>query len=103
MRQLGLSARVLEAGTGVGGTWYWNRYPGARTDSESWSYCFPFPEIEQSWDWSERYPGQEEVQRYIAFVAAHFDVRRHIRFEQRVASATYDEASNTWVVATQDG
>ncbi|MGF0289922.1 flavin-containing monooxygenase, partial [Rhodococcus ruber] len=103
LQKLGLSAVALEAGTDVGGTWYWNRYPGARTDSESWSYCFPFPEIEQEWDWSERYPGQEEVQRYIGFVADRFDVRRHIRFGHRVTAATYDDADNTWTITTDDG
>ncbi|MEU2004880.1 flavin-containing monooxygenase [Rhodococcus sp. NPDC019627] len=103
LQKLGLSAVALEAGTDVGGTWYWNRYPGARTDSESWSYCFPFPEIEQEWDWSERYPGQEEVQRYISFVADRFDVRRNIRFGSRVTAAAYDEADNRWTITTDDG
>ncbi|MBI3225442.1 MAG: NAD(P)/FAD-dependent oxidoreductase [Mycolicibacterium cosmeticum] len=103
LNKLGLSAIALEAGTDVGGTWYWNRYPGARTDSESWSYCFPFPEIEQAWNWSERYPGQAEVQRYVAFVADHFDVRRQVTFGQRVASASYDETANIWAVTTEDG
>lgn len=103
MQRRGLSAVALEAGSDLGGTWYWNRYPGARTDSEAWSYAFPFEEIEQEWDWSERYPGQQEVQRYIGFVADRFDVRRSIRFGQRVTSAHYDEAANLWTLTTQDG
>lgn len=103
LRRLGLSAAALEAGSDLGGTWYWNRYPGARTDSEAWSYAFPFEEIEQAWDWSERYPGQPEAQRYIGFVADHFDVRRDIRFNQRVIAASYDEAENRWTISTQDG
>ncbi len=103
LQKLGLSAVALEAGSDLGGTWYWNRYPGARTDSESWSYCFPFPEIEQAWNWVERYPGQEEVQRYIGFVADRFDVRRNVRFGQRVTSAHYDDASAQWAITTEDG
>ncbi|OZG27707.1 cyclohexanone monooxygenase [Williamsia sp. 1138] len=103
LQKLGLSAVALEAGTDVGGTWYWNRYPGARTDSESWSYCFPFPEIEQEWNWAERYPGQVEVQKYIAFVADRFDVRRNIRFSHRVLAATYDKPSNLWTITAENG
>jgi cation diffusion facilitator CzcD-associated flavoprotein CzcO len=102
LNKLGMSATALEAGSDVGGTWYWNRYPGARTDSQSWSYCFPFEEIEQSWDWSERYPGQEEVQRYISYVADHFDVRRQITFNHRVTAASYDPDQNLWTVTTDD-
>src|SRR6266540_3661050 len=69
LRQLGLSVKVIEAASDVGGTWYWNRYPGARTDSASWTYALRLPEVDAEWTWSERYPAQEEVQRYLAFVA----------------------------------
>ncbi|MFJ6263304.1 flavin-containing monooxygenase [Rhodococcus erythropolis] len=103
LNKLGLSAIGLEAGSDVGGTWYWNRYPGARTDSESWSYGFPFPEIEQEWNWSERYPGQKEVQSYISFVADRFDVKREYRFGTRVTAAKYDETKNQWTVTTDNG
>lgn len=103
LKKLGMSVVTLEAGTDVGGTWYWNRYPGARTDSQSWSYAFPFPEIEQQWKWSERYPGQAEVQRYLSFVTDHFDLRPLIRFGHRVAAASYDELSNLWTITTEDG
>src|SRR3954464_3425157 len=77
LRRLGLSAVGIEAGTDVGGTWYWNRYPGARTDSESWSYCFStFPELLEEWTWKERYPTQQEVLGYQRFVADKFDLRK---------------------------
>jgi len=103
LKKLGLSVITLEAGTDVGGTWYWNRYPGARTDSQSWSYAFPFREIEEQWTWTERYPSQPEVQRYLSFVTDHFDLRPLIRFGQRVVAASYDELSNLWTVTTEDG
>jgi cation diffusion facilitator CzcD-associated flavoprotein CzcO len=103
IKKLGLSAVALEAGTDVGGTWYWNRYPGARTDSQSWTYCFPFPEIEQKWNWEERYPGQAEVHGYLSFVTDHFNLRPLIQFGQRVAAASYDEQSNLWTITTDDG
>ncbi len=91
LRRLGLSAVGIEAGTDVGGTWYWNRYPGARTDSESWSYCFStFPELLEEWTWKERYPTQQEVLDYQRFVADKFDLRKDIRFRTRVDSAAYD-------------
>ena len=104
LRRLGLSAVAIEAGTDVGGTWYWNRYPGARTDSESWSYCFSsFPELLEEWTWKERYPKQQEVLDYQRFVADKFDLRKDIRFSTRVDSASYDAASNTWSVRTDTG
>jgi cation diffusion facilitator CzcD-associated flavoprotein CzcO len=104
LRELGLSTRVLEAGTDVGGTWYWNRYPGAKTDSESWYYAFSFSkELEQEWDWSERYPSQPEVLRYLGHVADKFDMRKDIEFRSRVRSAIYDEEANRWTVTTEDG
>ncbi len=102
--RLGLRVQVLEAADGVGGTWYWNRYPGARCDSESHSYCYTFsPELLQEWEWSERYPGQPEIMRYLNHVADRFDLRRDIRFGTRVTAAHYDEAANLWEVRTASG
>jgi len=103
-RGLGLSARVLEAGSGVGGTWYWNRYPGARCDVESLEYSFSFDEaLQQEWRWSERFAAQPEILRYANHVADRFDLRRDIRFDTRVAAATFDEPSGRWTVRTSDG
>ena len=88
LRERGLTARVIEAGSDVGGTRYWNRYPGARCDVESLQYSYSFsPELEQEWTWSERYGGQPEILRYIQHVAERFDLRRDIRFDTRVVSA----------------
>ncbi|MFV0299230.1 MAG: flavin-containing monooxygenase, partial [Hyphomicrobiaceae bacterium] len=102
--RLGMNALVLEAGDGVGGTWYWNRYPGARCDSESHAYCYSFsPEIWKEWTWSERYPGHAEIRRYMNFVADKLDLKRDIRFNTRVASCTFDEARNLWRVKTEKG
>jgi cyclohexanone monooxygenase len=103
LRKIGIPAIGLEAAADVGGAWYWNRYPGARTDSEAWSYALPLPEVEKEWTWTERYPAQEEVQRYIAFVADRMDVRRDIHFNQRLTSAVYDEDSNLWILTTESG
>src|SRR4249920_757010 len=102
--RLGLSVRVLEAGVGVGGTWYWNRYPGARCDSESHSYCYTFSEeLWREWEWSEKYPGPPEIIRYLNHVADKFDLKRDIAFDTRVVSAHYDEAANRWRVTTEAG
>jgi len=102
--RLGLSALVLEAADGVGGTWYWNRYPGARCDSESHGYCYTFSdELVREWEWSERYPGQPEVLRYLNHVADRFDLRRDIRFGYRVTAARFDEAQDLWRVETDRG
>jgi cation diffusion facilitator CzcD-associated flavoprotein CzcO len=102
--RLGLSALVLEQGEGVGGTWYWNRYPGARCDSESHAYCYTFDaKLLQEWRWSERYPGHAEVRRYLDHVADRFDLRRSIRFGTRVVAAHYDAGANRWQVMTQAG
>src|SRR5690606_7752515 len=96
-RGLGLSAHVFEAGTGVGGTWYWNRYPGARFDSESWSYGYSFSkEILEEWEWSENFAAQPETLRYLNYVADKLDLRRDISFSSRVRSATYDDANRSW-------
>ena len=102
--KLGLTAKVLEAGDGVGGTWFWNRYPGARCDSESHSYCYTFSDdLLREWQWSERYPGQAEILRYLNFVADRLDLRRDIELSKRVASAAYDSAANRWTVTTEAG
>ena len=101
---LGLSVHALEAGGGVGSTWYWNRYPGARCDSESHVYWYTFsPKLMREWEWSERYPGQAEILRYLNFVADRFDLKRSIRFNTRVVAASYHEQSNRWHVRTEDG
>ena len=102
--RLGLSVKALEAGAGVGGTWYWNRYPGARCDSESHAYCYSFSdELMKEWEWSERYPGPPEILRYLNFVADRFDLKRDILFNTRVNAAHYDAAENIWRVRTQAG
>ena len=104
LRQLGLSARVFEAGDGVGGTWYWNRYPGARCDVESLQYSYSFDEaLQQDWTWTERYPRQAEILSYINHVADRFDLRRDIQLCTRVTQAHYDEAQRRWRVATDQG
>jgi cation diffusion facilitator CzcD-associated flavoprotein CzcO len=104
LRGLGLSVRVYEAGSGVGGTWFWNRYPGARCDVESLEYSYSFsPELEQEWDWSERYAPQPEILQYINHVADRFDLRRDIQFDTRVTAAAFDETSGCWRVTTDRG
>ncbi len=104
LRELGLTARVYEAGDNVGGTWYWNRYPGARCDAESLAYSFSFSqELEQEWEWTERYATQPEILRYAEHVADRFDLREHILFEHRVTAAHYDEGTREWRVETDRG
>jgi cation diffusion facilitator CzcD-associated flavoprotein CzcO len=104
MRELGLRTRVLEMADGVGGTWYWNRYPGARVDVEGVEYSFSFSkEVEQEWDWSEIMPTQPEIERYLNFVADRLDLRRDIQLSTRVVAATYDEANRDWLVQTDSG
>ena len=104
LRELGLSVRVFEAGDGVGGTWYWNRYPGARLDSESYSYGYSFSEeLLQEWEWSEHFVSQPELLRYLEFVADKFELRPDIQFNSRIASAAFDEAQNAWEIETEDG
>jgi len=101
---LGLDVVGIEAASGPGGTWYWNRYPGARCDSESFYYCFTFSdEILHEWDWSSRYPEQPEILRYLEFVADRLDLRRSFRFDTRVTAADWDEAESRWLVTTDDG
>jgi cyclohexanone monooxygenase len=102
LRQQNLTAVVFEAGTGVGGTWYWNRYPGARVDVESLAYSYSFSEeLEQEYPWEERYPTQPEILRYANHVADRFDLRRDIVFRTRVTAATWDEDTRTWLVRTE--
>ncbi len=104
LRGLGLRTRVYEAGDSVGGTWYWNRYPGARCDAESLAYSYSFSTgLEQEWKWTERYATQPEILRYIEHVADRLSLWRDIRFERRVTAAHYDEAANLWHVATDKG
>ncbi len=102
--RLGLKATVLEAGGGVGGTWYWNRYPGARCDSESHSYCYAFSEeIWRDWTWSQRYPDHAEIRQYMNYVADRLALKKDIRFHTRVTGCRYDEAANLWRVTTEKG
>ena len=102
--KLGLSVRAYEAGDGVGGTWYWNRYPGARCDSDSYIYCYMFdPQLLQEWEWSERYPQQPEILRYLNHVADRFDLRKDIQFGSRVIDAIFDENSGLWEIRTDKG
>ena len=104
MRELGFSARIYEAGSGVGGTWFWNRYPGARVDIESQEYSYSFsPELENEWQWTERYASQPELLAYLNHVADRFDLRRDIELETRVTAAVFDESVNRWVVTTDRG
>jgi cation diffusion facilitator CzcD-associated flavoprotein CzcO len=104
LRELGLRVRVFETGTGVGGTWYWNRYPGARFDSESYSYGYSFSkELLQEWEWSEHFAGQPETLRYCNYVADKFDLRRDIQFESRLASAIYQDDARSWEITLASG
>ena len=102
--EAGLTVRAFEAGDGIGGTWYWNRYPGARCDVESKDYSYSFsPELEQEWSWSERYPAQPEVLRYLSHVADKFELWPHIQLSTRVTAASWDAAAAQWTVTTDDG
>ncbi|AII05694.1 flavin-containing monooxygenase [Rhodococcus opacus] len=102
--QMGLRVQVFEAGDGVGGTWYWNQYPGARCDIESLHYSYSFSaELQQDWEWSEKYASQPEILRYLNHVADRFELRKDIAFETRVTSAVWDEEGTRWQVGTQDG
>jgi len=104
LREMGLSHRAFEQGSGVGGTWYWNRYPGASSDSESWVYSYTFsPELEQEWTWSCRFPGQAEILRYLEHVAERFNLLPSFDFDTRVVGATYDDARERWLVETANG
>jgi cation diffusion facilitator CzcD-associated flavoprotein CzcO len=104
LRELGLKVRVFETGTGVGGTWYWNRYPGARFDSESYTYGYSFSqELLEEWNWAERFSSQPETERYLNYVADKFELRRDIQFNSRVCAAYYREGTRSWDVILEDG
>ena len=104
LRTMGIPATVLEAGSGVGGTWFWNRYPGARCDVESMEYSYQFSDqLQQEWEWTERYAAQPEILRYANHVADRFDLRRDIQLNARVTSVTFDDVEARWVIATADG
>jgi cation diffusion facilitator CzcD-associated flavoprotein CzcO len=104
LRELGMTTRVFEAGTNVGGTWYWNRYPGARFDSESWTYGYSFSkELMREWDWKEHFSPQPDTLEYLNYVADKFDLRRDIQFRSTVAAAHCDEAANRWSVTLESG
>src|SRR5204862_6444829 len=104
LRGMGFSARVFEAGGGVGGTWYWNRYPGARCDVESMQYSFSFSEeLDQEWNWSEKYAPQPEILAYANHVADRCELRQHIFFDTRVTDASFDETAKGWRIQTDRG
>src|SRR3978361_1977899 len=104
LRGLGLKVRVFEAGSGVGGTWFWNRYPGALCDVESLEYSYSFSdELQQEWKWPERYGTQPEILKYINHVADRFDLRRDVQLDTRIKSAPFDGKTNEWVLKTEAG
>jgi cation diffusion facilitator CzcD-associated flavoprotein CzcO len=104
LRERGMNVRVFEAGSNVGGTWYWNRYPGARFDSESWTYGFSFSkELLQEWDWPEHFAAQPDTLRYLNYVADKFDLRKDMQFHSRVSRAEFGDAANTWTVTLETG
>ena len=99
LRKVGFRVCILERGTGVGGTWYWNRYPGARFDSESYSYAYSFSdELLEEWDWSEHFAGQPEILRYLEYVSQKFDLLKDIKFSTDVTSAIYNQKKSYWSV-----
>ncbi|HEY4331475.1 MAG TPA: NAD(P)/FAD-dependent oxidoreductase [Ilumatobacteraceae bacterium] len=104
LRRAGFTVHAVEAGDGVGGTWYWNRYPGARCDTPSLEYSFGFsPELDQEWSWTEYFAGQPEIERYLNHITDRFDLRRHIEFGTRVTAATWDAQAFRWRVVTSTG
>ncbi len=104
LRQQGLKVRVFERGSGVGGTWYWNRYPGARCDTESMEYSYQFDDaLQQEWDWPERYSAQPDILKYANHVADRYGLRPDLQFDTRVLSAIYDDARQIWTISTDDG
>jgi cation diffusion facilitator CzcD-associated flavoprotein CzcO len=104
LHQAGFSTVLIEEAGDVGGTWYWNRYPGARCDIQTIDYSYSFdPALETAWTWSEKYATQPEILRYLGFVADRYDRRRHIRFGTRVTSATWDQVAGRWRIATDNG
>src|SRR4030081_573733 len=103
-RKAGFTTVVLEEANDVGGTWYWNRYPGARCDIQTIDYSYTFdPELESAWKWSEKYATQPEILRYLGFVADRYDLRRDIRFRTRITAATWDQAAGRWLLVTDNG
>ncbi len=104
LRELGMTTRVFEAGTNIGGTWYWNRYPGARFDSESWTYGYSFSkELMEEWDWKEHFSPQPDTLEYLNYVADKFDLRRDMQFRSTVKAAHWDDAANQWTVTLESG
>ena len=104
LREQGLSVRVIDAASGVGGTWYWNRYPGARFDSEAYIYQYLFSEqLYKGWSWSEKFPGQPEIERWLNYVADQLDLHKDIQFNTTVERAHFDEAAKRWTVLTDKG
>src|SRR3954454_1860344 len=104
LREQGLNVRAYDTASNVGGTWYWNRYPGARFDSESHIYQYLFSEdLYKDWSWSEKFPGQPEIERWLNYVADRLDLRRDIQFNTTITSAHFDEATNRWTVQTDTG
>jgi cation diffusion facilitator CzcD-associated flavoprotein CzcO len=104
LRELGMAARVFEAGTNVGGTWYWNRYPGARFDSESWTYGYSFSkELLREWDWKEHFSPQPDTLEYLNLVAEKFDLRRDMQFRSTIVAAWWDDEANRWTVTLESG
>src|SRR5271155_3726050 len=102
--QLGLSVRLYDDGSGVGGTWHWNRYPGCRFDSESETYAYSFSEeLLQEWDWKEHFSGQPENEKYLNYVADKFNLRPNIQLNAKVVSAVYDEGKNLWEIKLDNG
>src|SRR5207248_4549037 len=103
-REAGFTVQLVEAGGGVGGTWYWNRYPGARFDSESYTYAYLFSKgLFDEWEWQEHFAEQPEIERYLNHVVDRFDLRRYIRTGAKVTAASFDEPSGTWTVTASDG
>ena len=104
LRKAGFSTVALDTATDVGGTWFWNRYPGARCDIQTVDYSYTFdPELETAWQWSEKYATQPEILRYLGFVADRYDLRRDIRFGTRVLGASWDESKERWLLTTDNG
>src|SRR6266436_6040391 len=104
LRKSGFATVVLDEADDVGGTWHWNRYPGARCDIQTVDYSYTFdPELESAWKWSEKYATQHEILRYFGFVADRYDLRRAIRFHTRITAATWDQAAERWLLPTDSG
>ena len=104
LREMGMKARVYETGGDLGGTWYWNRYPGARFDSESWTYGYSFSEeLLKEWDWKEHFSPQPDTLEYLNLVAKKFDLRRDIQFNSRVTTAHWNDSANEWTVTLENG